>query len=144
MGQNCQIKIGKMSNYCGSKLFWSFWTKNGLLTYCVHFLALTCYWCPENFLLASAYYDPYFVLKFSRRQCHCGFHCFPSQVIILYDENQRMESENGKLKIALQLQLLFLLQTWEEALQQDLTTRVWLLNFRGFSKVKRELLGPMG
>ena len=69
--------------------------------------------------------DPYFVLKFSRRQCHCGFHCFPSQVIILYDENQRMEeSENGKLKIALQLQLLFLLQTWEEALQQDLTTRV--------------------
>ena len=49
------------------------------------------------------------------------FSLFSSQVIILYDENQRMESENGKLKIALQLQLLFLLQTWEEALQQDLT-----------------------
>ena len=71
-----------------------------------NFLPLTCYWCPENFLLAS-YTDPYFVLKFSRRQCHCGFHCFPSQVIILYDENQRMESENGKLKIALQLHFYF-------------------------------------
>ena len=66
--------------------------------------------------------DPYFVLKFSRRQCHCGFHCFPSQVIILYDENQRMDLVQGKLKIAVQLPEYFgIYPSWEVALQQDLT-----------------------
>ena len=50
------------------------------------------------------------------------FSLFSSQVIILYDENQRMDLVQGKLKIAVQLQEYFgIYPSWEEALQQDLT-----------------------
>ena len=54
-------------------------------------------------------------------KCMCS-KLFSSQVIILYDENQRMDLVQGKLKIAVQLPEYFgIYPSWEEALQQDLT-----------------------
>lgn len=96
----------------------------------LHFLPLTGYWYPENFLLASAYYYwSIFRVKIFQKAMSLRFSLFSSQVIILYDENQRMDLVQGKLKIAVQLPEYFgIYPSWEEALQQDLTKKhTWVL-----------------